>query len=175
MSDSTYYAELTRAMGVLAEHPRTIFAGQAVCYPGTAMFRTLERVPMKRRREWPVAEDAQLGWCIGMAMQGWIPVCIYPRINFLLLAMGQLVLGLDKLPIYGNGFKPKVIIRTAIATDQPLNPGPQHLGDFTTDIAGMTKTVSFHRIGVAEHIVPTYERVLTDDCSSVVVELMEHY
>ena len=78
---------MNRAMRMLAEDERTIFVGQNVVYGGQFMFSTLEGVPMEKRLEFPVAEDFQLGFCLGLAIEGYIPVCIYPRIDFLLLAL----------------------------------------------------------------------------------------
>ena len=40
-----YSEELTKAMDFLAKDARTIFLGQAVEYPGTAMTGTLKNVP----------------------------------------------------------------------------------------------------------------------------------
>ena len=40
-----YVDELTKAMNFLAKDPRTIFVGQAVEYPGTAMTNTLKNIP----------------------------------------------------------------------------------------------------------------------------------
>ena len=43
-----YADELTKAMDFLAKDPKTIFLGQAVEYPGTAMSNTLKNVPKKK-------------------------------------------------------------------------------------------------------------------------------
>ena len=40
-----YSDELTRTMDFLSKDPRTIFLGQAVEYPGTAMSGTLKNIP----------------------------------------------------------------------------------------------------------------------------------
>ena len=48
-------------MDFLAKDPKTIFLGQAVEYPGTAMSNTLKNVPKKKLIEIPVAEEMQLG------------------------------------------------------------------------------------------------------------------
>lgn len=171
----SYFDELCLAMEKLGQTPNSIFVGQAIRYPGTAMFRTLERVPMDKKLEFPVAEDCQLGFCIGLALQGYLPICLYPRYNFLLLAMNQLVNHLDKLPIYGNGYKPKVIIRTAVATKEPMNPGPQHLGDFTQSLCLMLDTVVVRQAWVTKDIQQIYEAAMADDRSYVIVERSERY
>lgn len=163
-------------MHMLAEHPRSIFMGQSVGSPGTAMYRTLESIPIEKRLELPVFEDAQMGMAIGMALNGDLPICVYPRINFLLLAMSQLVLHLDKLPIYSNdGYKPRVIVRTAIATDKPMNPGPQHLGDYADALRQMLDTVKVVRLEDERDIMPEYERAMTRDGSTILVEMSEKY
>ena len=39
---NTYFEALTEAMGLLAEHPQTLFVGQAVKYDGQAGTLTVE-------------------------------------------------------------------------------------------------------------------------------------
>lgn len=172
---TAYSDQLCLAMERLAANPKTIFIGQAVKYPGTAMYRTLANVPDEQKLELPVAEEMQLGMAIGMSLNGFLPVCIYPRYNFLLLALNQLVNHLDKLPIYGNGYKPKVIIRTAVATKEPMDPGPQHLGNFTQALYLMLDTVVIRQAWVAEDIPQIYNAAMADDRSYVIVERSEKY
>ncbi len=169
-----YFDELLRAMSLIAEQPGSIFVGQAVGAPGTAMRRTLEHLPPSKLLEFPVAEDVQMGFCTGLALGGWLPVCVYPRINFMLLAMSQLVLHLDKLPLY-SAYRPKVIVRTAIATDQPLDPGPQHLGDYVDAIKSMLRTVDVFHVVEAEAVVPAYEAAIASGSPTVIVEEMRLY
>ena len=161
-------------MEMLAAQPNTIFMGQAVAYPGTAMFGTLRNVPMEKRVELPVAEDMQMGMAIGASLNGLLPICIYPRWNFLLLATSQLVLHLDKLPLYSD-YRPKVIIRTAVATDSPLNPGVQHLGDFTDAYRSMLKTVVVRKIGQAQQVMSIYEAALKREKSTLIIESLSQY
>jgi pyruvate/2-oxoglutarate/acetoin dehydrogenase E1 component len=124
------------------------------------MSRTFRDVPIDRRLELPVMEDSQLGMATGMALAGMLPICCYPRWSFLLLATNQLVLHLDKLRIYGNGYAPKVIIRVAIPTFEPLDPGIQHLGDFSAPYRHMLQSVRVVDLDTAEEIVPAYRRAL---------------
>src|SRR5260221_5260806 len=103
MSEIKYFDELSAMMNKIASIPNSVFIGQAVACPGTAMSRTLENVPADKKIELPVFEDTQMGMAIGLSLRGLLPVCVFPRWNFLLLAMNQLVLHLDKLPIYSRG------------------------------------------------------------------------
>jgi pyruvate/2-oxoglutarate/acetoin dehydrogenase E1 component len=170
----TYLSEIQRAMGWLAEHPKTLFVGQAVRYPGQATHRTLEQVPMGKRIEMPVIEDFQMGFCTGLALEGYIPVCIFPRFDFLLLAANQLVNHLDKIPFI-SGFRPKVIIRTTVGASAPLNPGPQHRQDHSGAFRSMLQTVPVMQIGHARQAFTTYENALRYEGSVLVVELAELY
>src|SRR3990167_2615631 len=123
----SYKSELTKAMAMLVEDKRTLFLGQSVVYPGQAMFSTLENVPMSRRIEMPIAEDMQMGISIGLSLMGYIPISLYTRMDFLLLAMNQLVNHLDKIEVMSCGeFIPKVIIRTMVGSKKPLDGGLQH-------------------------------------------------
>jgi pyruvate/2-oxoglutarate/acetoin dehydrogenase E1 component len=165
-------------MAWLGEKPDTVFLGQAVAYPGTAITGTLRDVPKDRLVELPVMEDAQLGMCTGMALSGFVPISIFPRWNFLLLATNQLVLHLDKISIYSNGgYKPKVIIRTAVASPTPLNPQAQHLGNFTDPFRQMLKSVEVIELTVAHQIFDAYKRAYErdDGRSTLIVEHTSRY
>jgi pyruvate/2-oxoglutarate/acetoin dehydrogenase E1 component len=162
----SYFVELTEAMTMLARHPKTLFVGQNMRYDGQRMCASFAGVPMEKRIEFPVAEDLQMGFCTGLALEGFIPVCVFPRIDFMLLAANQLVNHLDKM----EGFKPKVIIRTAIGSKKPLNPGPQHTQNHTSAFALMLKNIP------VEYFEPgVYERALERPGSTLVVEDMEWY
>ena len=128
----SYFDELTRTMTWLGEQSDTVFLGQSVAYPGNAIFKTLIGVPMEKRIELPVAEEMQMGMSIGMALIGKTVISIYPRFDFLLLAVNQLVNHLDKLDEFTHGqFKAKVIVRVGVGATKPLYPGVQHCGDYT--------------------------------------------
>ncbi len=173
-----YGAELRRAMTWLGEQSRTVFLGQAVSFPGTAMTATLAGVPAEKLIELPVMEDAQLGMCTGMALAGYVPISIYPRWNFLLLATSQLVLHLDKLPIYSNGgYRPKVIVRTAVASDKPLDPQAQHLGNFTDPYRQILKTVEVVELLGAHQVFDAYRKAYEreDGRSTLLVEHTSRY
>ena len=169
-----YFDELCRAMEMLAQEPRAIFLGQAVADKGTGMTASFAKVPQEKLLELPVAEDMQLGMSIGLALAGDLPISIFPRWNFLLLATSQLVLHLDKLPLYSD-FRPRIIIRTASATPVPLDPGPQHLGDFTWAFRSMLKTVSIVQLEHASDVVPAYRGAVNNDGSTILVEYPELY
>lgn len=168
-----------RAMDYLAKNPKTLFLGQSVVHPGNSIFKTLANVPADQKIEMPVFEETQMGMCIGLAFAGYIPVSIYPRFNFLLLAMNQLVNHLDKFPIITQGrVRPKVIIRTAIGSERPLFPGVQHSGDFTDAFKHLKmKHVEVVRLDQPEQIFPAYQKAFEreDGKSTLLIEWGDYY
>lgn len=173
---SDYYDALCEAMTRLGMLPNTIFVGQGVGCAGTSMTDTLKGVPQEKLLEFPVAEDLQMGFCIGLALDGWLPICIFPRWNFLICATNQLVNHLDKLPIYsGGGYKPVVIIRTSAPSNYPFDPGPQHSDDFTDEFSSMLRTVNVQRLMWAPGIVAEYERAAASRSPTLLVEYPEFY
>ncbi len=163
-------------MTVVAQYQRAIFLGQSVKAGGTAMSATFRDVSQDKLLELPVFENVQMGMSTGMALAGMLPVSVFPRWSFLLEATSQLVQHLDKIPLMScGGFKPRVIIRTAIPTPEPLDPGPQHLGDFTDAFRYMLRTVRVVRLYEAEDIVPEYQRAMERDGSTILVELSGKY
>ena len=173
-SDLSYFGELTTAMRMLAAHPKTVFVGQGVEFSGTSLVDTLNEVPMSQRIEFPVAEDMQMGFCTGLSLGGWIPVCIFVRWNFVLCAAQQLVGHLDRIPLYSD-YRPKVIIRVGAPHNYPLDAGPQHTDDFTDAFDMMFRTISVERLHRADQIVPAYERALNREGSTLLVEYTKFY
>lgn len=155
-------------MRMLAADPRTKFIGQSVCYDGAAIYESLEGVPMEKRLEMPVIEDFQLGYCIGLALAGQVPVCIFPRMDFMLLAANQLVNHLDKLPLFG--WKPKVIIRARVGTKHPLDAGPQHTQNYKKEFDLMTCSVQVREVRTAAEVKAVYREALAGSGSYLIVE-----
>jgi pyruvate/2-oxoglutarate/acetoin dehydrogenase E1 component len=173
-----YFEELKRSMDYLAEDPRVIFLGQAVACAGTAMSNTLRDVPLERRLEMPVTEELQMGMTNGLALQGWIPVSIFPRWNFLLLAVNQLVNHLDKMASLGHGgFRTKVVIRTGIGSERPLHPQHQHVGDYTEAFRLLCPNIDIIRLDEPEDVFSAYKKALEreDGRSTLIVEYGDYY
>lgn len=171
-----YFDELKRAMTWLGEKDNTLFLGQAVSYPGTAITNTLADVDKNKLIEMPVNEDMQMGITLGMSLNGTVPISIFPRWNFLILAANQLVNHIDKLSEMSD-FKSNIIIRTSIGSQRPLHPSVQHIDDFTDGFRAMCKNVDIIRLDEPEQIfesfVKAYER--TDNKPTLLVEWGDYY
>lgn len=173
-----YFEELKKSMEYLAQNKKTIFIGQAVEVPGTAMSNTLKNIKKNKLLELPVAEEMQMGMTIGLIMNGKIPVSIFPRWNFLLLAINQLVNHLDKLHLMTHGkYLSKAIIRTSIGSERPLNPQSQHTGDFSESIKKMCPNIEIVKLNKTEKIFSAYKKALErkDNKSTILVEYGDFY
>ena len=173
-----YFDELKKSMNYLAENNKTIFIGQAVEVPGTAMSNTLKDINSNKLLELPVAEEMQMGITTGLALNGCIPVSIFPRWNFLLYGMNQLVNHLDKINVMSNnGFKVKAIIRTGVGSQKPLNPQHQHIGDFTEQVSKMCSSIEVIKLNEPNEIFISYKKALNreDGRSTILVEFGDYY
>ncbi len=169
-----YFDALTEAMGWLAERPDTLFVGQAVGYAGQAAFKSFDKVPKAKRLEMPVCEDFQMGFCTGLALEGFVPISFYPRWDFLLLAANQLVNHLDKIPLVSD-FKPKMIIRTAVGGTSPLDPGPQHTQNYTRQFRQMLHTIPVFELHDERNVLSAYKEAFNLPGPVIVVEFMRKY
>ena len=165
-------------MNYLAKNEKTIFIGQAVEVPGTSMSNTLKGVNPKKLLELPVAEEMQMGITTGLALNGSIPVSIFPRWNFLILAMNQLINHLDKIKVMSNnGYKIKTIIRTSVGSQKPLHPQHQHVSDFTNQVRKMCTNIEVIKLNEHNKIFPSYRKALNrkDGKSTLLVEIGDYY
>jgi len=173
-----YFDELERTMRWLGEQPDTMFLGQAVEYKGTAMTNTLVNVPREKLLEMPVDEEMHMGITNGLAVAGTVPITIYPRWNFLLLTMNQLINHLDRMPAFSHGeYIPKVIIRTGVGSERPLHPQAQHVGDFTDGMRLILNNIEIIRLEEPSDVFPAYYKAYnrTDGKSTIVVEYGDYY
>jgi pyruvate/2-oxoglutarate/acetoin dehydrogenase E1 component len=163
----------------LAEQPKVIFIGQSVAYPGNAIYTgSLKEISNDRKIETPVFEETQMGISIGLAMEGFVPVSVFPRYNFLLVALNQLVNHLDKISHISHGkLRPKVIIKTMVGSVRPLDPGIQHKSDFTDAFRKLFTDVLIEDLKEPEMIFPAYKRAFEreDGKSTLLVEYGDFY
>ncbi|KKL85406.1 hypothetical protein LCGC14_1955060 [marine sediment metagenome] len=175
---SEYFDEIVRGTKYWAANQSVMFLGQSIAYKGNVLFNTLEAadVPMDKRLELPVIEEVQMGMSTGLALEGFVPVSLYPRFDFLLCALNQLITHLDKLLLMSSGsIKPKVIIKTLVGSTCPLHPGFQHCGDYTEGLISMLNNVEVIKLDSAMDVFPAYVRALdrNDGKSTLIIELAD--
>ena len=173
-----YKDELIRSMTFLGDDQRTIFLGQSVKYTGNAIYNTLETVDDSKKIETPVFEDVQMGLSTGLALNGFVPITIYPRFDFLICASNQLVNHLDKIEYMSKGsMRPRVIIRTSIGPKTPLDGGPQHTADYTDVFKKMLTNINVISLEEPEDIFPAFDEALNgnDFHSTLLIENGAYY
>ena len=111
-------------------------------------------------------------------MDGLNIVSIFPRWNFILYSINQLINHIDKYKIMnGNNFNGKIIIRTSIGSERPLHPQFQHIGDYTDSIKQMSTNIDIIKLNEAEDIFTSYKKAYTrtDGKSTILVEYGDYY
>ncbi len=174
----SYRSELIRSMKYLSKNKRVIFLGQSVNYSGNAIFNTLKDISSKKKIELPVFEDTQMGMSTGLALNGFIPVTCYPRFDFLILSLNQLVNHLDKLKDMSLGkLDARVIIRTSIGSKNPLDGGPQHTQDHTSALKLMLSNIEVVKLQKTNQIFKAYKKALNrkDKKSTLLIEYGDFY
>ena len=172
-----YNNELKKTMNWLGDQDNVMILGQAVCYAGTGCYDSLTEVPTHKKMEFPVAENFQVGFSTGMAINGIIPVSVFPRWNFLLCAADQIVNHLDKMILMSDGrCNPKVIIRVAVGSQTPVDPQDQHKGNFSDAFRLMCKTINIVELTEPDMIMPEYQTAFyrDDGISTILVEFPDY-
>ena len=167
----TYIEEVQKGMDLLAEQQNSIFIGQSVEYKGNAVYQQIKNYPKHKLLELPVAEEMQAGFALGLALEGYLPISLYPRMNFIILAINQIINHLDKWEAMSCGVsKPKVIIKTVVGSQYPLDPGHQHKANYTDVFKSMSTNINVVELLYPEQILPAHERALSNSKSTLLVE-----
>jgi len=176
IKDKNYNKKISRAMERLGGDERTLFLGQTVSVKGSPIYQTLENVPAEKKIELPVMEEVQMGMSIGLALEGYIPISVYPRFDFLILATNQLVNHLDKIYALSCGdFNPIVIVRTLVGSRKPLDVGLQHSQDHSSAYRKMLEHTNLVELKSSDRVLSEYEKALNSDRPSIIVEYISKY
>ena len=166
-----YKEEVFKGMELLNSHPKTIFIGQALEYKGTALTHQVKKFEKEKLLELPVAEEFQAGLALGLAIDGYIPVSMYPRMNFIILAMNQIINHLDKWEAMSMGeSRPKVIMKAVVGSQYPLDPGHQHKANFTEAFRSSCTNINVVELLYPEQVLPAYRAALESSKSTLIIE-----
>jgi len=169
-----YKEALTNAMSHLATLDDVVFIGQQIVYAGNPMSTTLGNVPKEKMIELPVMEETQMGMSLGLAMAGKTVISFYPRWDFIILAANQLVNHLDKFHTM-TGENVNILIRLGKGSDKPLDPGPQHKGDYLNQFKELCTHITFHNLRTPEDVEHSYSNAVSSGGIHVLVEYPELY
>lgn len=174
-----YFDELCKTMSWLGEQPKVRFIGQSVVWDGHSLFKSMTGVSMEKRLELPVFEDFQMGMSIGIALEGWTVVNIYPRWDFLIIAANQMVNHLANVQkVSRGGYRPRVITRVSVGATKPLYSGLQHSKNHTEAARLLLKDdVVIFDLKDKRDIQPAYEYAVQNEESKpcILVEYTDLY
>lgn len=171
---SPYKDALTEAMTFLGEQDNTMFIGQQIVYAGNPMSTTLGNVSKDKMVELPVMEETQMGMTLGAAMTGKTVITFYPRWDFIVLAVNQLVNHIDKYELM-TGKRANILIRLGKGSDKPLDPGHQHKGNYLDEFRSMCPNIKFHDLKDTADILSAYKDAYHNGGVHVLVEYPELY
>lgn len=173
----TYLEEVQKGMDYLAEQDNVVFVGQAVEYKGTAVTHQVKNYDPNKLIEMPVAEDFQGGFCLGLTLQGYVPVCIFPRMNFAICATNQIINHMDKWELMHPDNKPHIIIKTVVGSKEPLDPGHQHKANYAEQFVDMTETMDVYDLSGEDNevIFSTYKKAYDNPGIHMIVEYGDLY
>lgn len=128
----TLKEEITLAMSDLAKYKDTVFLGENVINSGR-IYGTLDKVPLKKCIEMPICENLIAGMAIGLAVAGYHPICIFQRMDFMLIAADAIINHAALIPkMSGDRVRLPIIFRTIKAElNDKFWVGHQHSKDFT--------------------------------------------
>ena len=169
-----YKQAIIEMMGFLAQDEKVIFLGQQV--NPMDFYGTLINVPLDRRIEMPASEEMQTGIAIGLALEGFLPISIFQRMDFMWRAADQMFNHLVKMHELSRGrYAPKVILRTTIGTRKPLDVGPQHYQDLIWPFKAAFHNVEVVNPKTPEEVVEAYTKAYVKNNSIMLVENQELY
>lgn len=128
----TYKEGIIKAMEDLGKKKDTVFLGEGLINAGR-IYGTLNGVDIKKCIEFPIAENLIVGSAIGLAIEGYKPVVVFQRMDFMTIAADAIINHLSLIPkMSGGKVSLPVIIRAIIGSrDKGFDCGMQHNKDLT--------------------------------------------
>ncbi len=171
----TYKEHITNSMGWLAEQKDTVFLGEGLINAGR-IYGTMDKVPIKKCIEMPIAENLIVGAAIGLAITGCRPIVVFQRMDFMLVAADAIINHLCKIPtMSGITVILPVILRAIIGNqDEAFDVGLQHKADYTHIFDPYIHIIPLH---VSKDIPKIYKDIYNNCCNHPVltIELYNSY
>jgi len=165
--------QITLAMQHLAKKKKVVFLGENIINSGR-IYGTLDKVSTRKCIEMPVAENLIAGTAIGLALEGYHPVCIFQRMDFMLIAADQIINHACLIPkMSGDSVVLPIIFRTIKAKlSSDFWVGHQHSKDLTHVFRPYMPVYE-----VPKYATPTtaYEQAYKLNKPVLVVEDYKHY
>lgn len=131
-----YRLEIAAALlEALSDDPKTLILGAGVTDPKGIFGTTLEPAQTfpERVLETPLSENMLTGACLGLALEGWKPIFVHARCDFLLLTMEHLLNTSAKWREVHNDRKFTMVVRCLVG--RGWGQGPNHSQAFHAMLA----------------------------------------
>ena len=169
----TYKEGISKAMEDLGKKKDVVFLGEGLINAGR-IYDTLNDVPLTKCIEFPIAENLIVGSAIGLAIEGFRPVVVFQRMDFLAVACDAIINHLCLIPeMSGGKIKLPVIIRAIIGSQKDsFHMGLQHNKDLTYIFKPIMYTVVLERKMSAERY---YEIAFESNSPTMIIEKKDLY
>ena len=171
----TFKDEITSAMTELGKMEKVVFLGEGLI-DASPIYGTMIGVPKNKVIEFPIAENLIVGSAIGLALEGWTPIVVFQRMDFMLCAADDIINHLALIPLISNGkVQLRVILRTVLGSQDKdkFNVGLQH----SKDLMHVFQTPGLFRgtIKPGDDVLGTYKRSLNENYPAILLEHKDDY
>ena len=174
--ETTYKQRLRDSTTKLVNEQGYIIIGQGARDGGHGMSSTIDETLLASCIELPVFEETQTGIALGMGLAGCNVMSIYPRFDFFISGLSQLVNHSDKVEAMSGGkFRPNIVFRVGVGAKVPLDAGPQHTNNYAAPIREMLTRIVVHEIGKGVDPQVAFDTVATDGGIHLIIEHYEYY
>lgn len=153
-----------------------VIIGQGAREGGHGMCSTIAPEIYDSCIELPVFEETQTGIALGMGLAGKNVISIYPRFDFFISGLSQLINHSDKLDVMSHGkFKPNIVFRVGVGAKVPLDAGPQHTNNYTKQLREMLVSIKVHELSRGSNPLKVFEEISSVGGVHLLVEHYEFY
>ena len=172
----TYKQHLTDGTTRLVEEHGYYIIGQGARDGGHGMSATIDESLKKNCIELPVFEETQTGIALGMGLSGKNVMSIYPRFDFFISGLSQLINHSDKLNVMSHGkFSPNVVFRVGVGAKVPIDAGPQHTNNYTKQMREMLTDIKVHELSRGTKPLAVFDEVISLGGIHLIIEHYEYY
>ena len=174
--NSTYKEILSECTSRLVNDHNYFVIGQGTTDGGHGMSATINDNIQVNCIELPVFEETQTGIALGMGLAGINVMSIYPRFDFFIAGMNQIVNHSDKLRLMSQAkFCPNIIFRVGVGAKVPIDAGPQHTNNYTKQMREILIDIEVHEISKGVNPMSIFDEIITKGGMHLVVEHYEFY
>ena len=114
----------------LSQMDKVVFLGENIINSGR-VYGLLDKVPLGKCIEMPVAENLIAGCAVGLAIRGYVPVVVFQRMDFMLIAADAIINHACLMPKMTGINLPILFIAVKANLNEKFYVGLQHSKDLS--------------------------------------------